>query len=658
MASELLKIKGIGPVTSDKLGKLGIFTPEELIAYTPVDYIDLDAESDLKIAENGDFVVAVLFIEYAAKPVRRGKLQLFRARGVAADGSKLKLTWYNANYVSKIVHVGAGVRVYGKLKKENGVPELINPTAEVAVEQKGRGIKPIYRLKGLIGQSVFREAVRDAIEKGYTLKSLVPEAADDMPLSEAVRTAHLPNTVAAGRKAKERIELESVIKDIVAYRLVVGKRRRELFYGENTAVIDPVIDSLPYKLTVSQKAALGGILSGLSGFDALNAMLVGDVGSGKTIVALLTAYYAVKCGYQVALMAPTEILATQHFRTFSKILLPFGVKVALLTAGLPAKEKREIASAVAAGETDILIGTHALISGSVNFKNLSLAIIDEQHRFGVAERTALIAKSGSEDTLTLSATPIPRSLRLTVFGDVEVLNIERRYVGNVTTEVVVKAGKKAMLNAIAEECLRGRQAYVVAPRIRDIEGIESSSADRLYKELSKLYAGKLTVGLLHGKMKAAEKQAVLDGFYSGKISVIVSTTVIEVGIDVPNATIMAVFDADRFGLAALHQLRGRIGRNGDKGYCYLYTEKDADEQIRLKVMTEETDGLEIAERDLQIRGAGEWLGEEQSGKGGAMLPVRMMIRAKELADKVDPEAHKEELTAYALAKQLYKISLS
>ena len=381
-------------------------------------------------------------------------------------------------------------------------------------------------------------------------------------------------------------------------------------------------------------------------------------GSGKTIVALLTAYYAVKCGYQVALMAPTEILATQHFRTFSKILLPFGVKVALLTAGLPAKEKREIASAVAAGETDILIGTHALISGSVNFKNLSLAIIDEQHRFGVAERTALIAKSGSEDTLTLSATPIPRSLRLTVFGDVEVLNIERRYVGNVTTEVVVKAGKKAMLNAIAEECLRGRQAYVVAPRIRDIEGIESSSADRLYKELSKLYAGKLTVGLLHGKMKAAEKQAVLDGFYSGKISVIVSTTVIEVGIDVPNATIMAVFDADRFGLAALHQLRGRIGRNGDKGYCYLYTEKDADEQIRLKVMTEETDGLEIAERDLQIRGAGEWLGEEQSGKGGAMLPVRMMIRAKELADKVDPEVHKEELTAYALAKQLYKISLS
>ena len=658
MASELLKIKGIGPVTAEKLGKLGIYTPEELIAYTPADYIDLDAESDLKIAENGDFVVAVLFIEYAARPVRRGKLQLFRARGVTSDGCKLKLTWYNANYVSKTVYVGAAVRVYGKLKKENGAAELINPTAETAVETKGRGIKPIYRLKGLIGQGVFREAVKDAVEKGYTLKSLVPEASDEIPLSEAARSAHLPTTVAQGRQAKERIELESVVKDIAAYRLVVGKRRRTLFYGENTSVIDAVAESLPYRLTASQKAALDGILSGLTGIDALNAMLVGDVGSGKTIVALLTAYYAVKCGYQVAVMAPTEILAAQHFRTFSGILAPFGVRVSLLTAGLAAKEKRCVVSAAASGETDIVIGTHAVISDAVTFKALSLAIIDEQHRFGVAERTALIAKSRSEDTLTLSATPIPRSLRLTVFGDVEVLNIDRRYVGNVTTEVVTKAGKKAMLNFIAEECMKGRQAYVVAPRIRDIEGIENSSAEKLYKELTKLYNGKPAVGLLHGKMKAAEKQAVLDDFYSNKISVIVSTTVIEVGIDVPNATVMAVFDADRFGLAALHQLRGRIGRKGDRGYCFLYTEKDAEEQIRLKVMTEETDGLEIAERDLAIRGAGEWLGEEQSGKGGAMLPVRMMIKARELADKVDLNAHKEELTAYALAKQLYKISLS
>ena len=657
MASELLKIKGIGPVTLEKLGKLGIFTPEELIAETPADYIDLDAESDLKAAENGDFVVAVLFIEYAAKPLRRGKLQLFRARGVARDGQKVKLTWYNANYVAKIVHVGAFVRVYGKLKKEGSVSEFINPTAELAVETKGRGIKPVYRLKGLIGQNVFREAVRDALDKGYTLKSLVPESGEELPLSAAARAAHLPRSVQEGKAARERVELESVVKGIAAYRLVVGKRRRVLFYGENTAVIDEVIDSLPYKLTQSQKEALGDILSGLGGEAALNAMLVGDVGSGKTVVALLTAYYAVKCGYQAALMAPTEILAAQHFKTFSKILSPFGVRIKLLTAALPAKEKREIIEAARTGEADIVIGTHAVISEKVAFKKLSLAIIDEQHRFGVAERTALIAKSNSEDTLTLSATPIPRSLRLTVFGDVEVLNIERRYKGNVTTSVVTKADKKKMLSFIAKECSEGRQAYVVCPRIRDVEGIESSSAERLFKELGKIYAGVLRVGLLHGRMKAAEKQAVLEEFYAGTLDVIVSTTVIEVGIDVPNATVMAVFDADRFGLAALHQLRGRIGRNGDKGYCFLYTEKE-DEQPRLKVMTEENDGLEISERDLELRGAGEWLGEEQSGKGGAMLPVRLMIKAKELADKVDLAAHREELTAYALAKELYKISLS
>ena len=508
MASELLKIKGIGPVTLEKLGKLGIFTPEELIAETPADYIDLDAESDLKAAENGDFVVAVLFIEYAAKPLRRGKLQLFRARGVARDGQKVKLTWYNANYVAKIVHVGAFVRVYGKLKKEGSVSELINPTAELAVETKGRGIKPVYRLKGLIGQNVFREAVRDALDKGYTLKSLVPESGEELPLSAAARAAHLPRSVQEGKAARERVELESVVKGIAAYRLVVGKRRRVLFYGENTAVIDEVIDSLPYKLTQSQKEALGDILSGLGGEAALNAMLVGDVGSGKTIVALLTAYYAVKCGYQAALMAPTEILAAQHFKTFSKILSPFGVRIKLLTAALPAKEKREIIEAARTGEANIVIGTHAVISEKVAFKKLSLAIIDEQHRFGVAERTALIAKSNSEDTLTLSATPIPRSLRLTVFGDVEVLNIERRYKGNVTTSVVTKADKKKMLSFIAKECSEGRQAYVVCPRIRDVEGIESSSAERLFKELGKIYAGVLRVGLLHGRMKAAEKQAV------------------------------------------------------------------------------------------------------------------------------------------------------
>ena len=656
--SELLKLKGIGPVTLEKLGKIGIYTVEDLLKKMPADYVDLDAVSDLNAAENGDFVVFGVYIEYAARPVRRGRLQLFRARGVTPSGGKLKLTWYNANYVSRSVYVGAEIKVYGKLKKEGRTAELINPAYMSAFDPTKRGIKPIYALRGALPQATFAEAVRDATAKGYVVQSLVAEEQDSFPLNEAIRLAHIPDTVENALRARERVELERVIRDVAAYRLVAGERKRTLFYGENTSVIDPVVGALPFKLTVSQKEALAAILSGMCSDKPLNAMVVGDVGSGKTVVALLAAYFAVKCGYQAALMAPTEILAQQHFRTFSNILEPFGVKVRLLTAGLKAEARRKALSAISVGAANVVIGTHAVISKGVEFKNLSLVIVDEQHRFGVAERTALLKKSGSADTLTLSATPIPRSLRLTMFGDMDVLNIERRYSGNVSTHIVTPKKRKAMLEYIGRECISGKQAYIVAPKIYDVEGIESASVQKLYKELNAMYAPALKTALLYGKMKAEEKQAVLDGFYSGEISVLVSTTVIEVGIDVPNASIMAVFDADRFGLAALHQLRGRVGRNGEAGSCFLYTEKSGDEIVRLEIMTRETDGLDIAERDLELRGAGEWLGEEQSGRGGAMIPLRLMAKARELADAVDLKAHREELLAYALAKQLYKISLS
>ena len=637
--SELLKLKGIGPVTLEKLGKIGIYTVEDLLKKMPADYVDLDAVSDLNAAENGDFVVFGVYIEYAARPVRRGRLQLFRARGVTPSGGKLKLTWYNANYVSRSVYVGAEIKVYGKLKKEGRTAELINPAYMSAFDPTKRGIKPIYALRGALPQATFAEAVRDAIAKGYIVPSLVEQ--DSFPLNEAIRLAHIPDTVENALRARERVELERVIRDVAAYRLVAGERKRTLFYGENTSVIDPVAGALPFKLTVSQKEALAAILSGMCSDKPLNAMVVGDVGSGKTVVALLAAYFAVKCGYQAALMAPTEILAQQHFRTFSNILEPFGVKVRLLTAGLKAEARRKALSAISVGAANVVIGTHAVISKGVEFKNLSLVIVDEQHRFGVAGGTAP-----------------PHKKSLTMFGDMEVLNIERRYSGNVSTHIVTPKKRKAMLEYIGRECISGKQAYIVAPKIYDVEGIESASVQKLYKELNAMYAPALKTALLYGKMKAEEKQAVLDGFYSGEISVLVSTTVIEVGIDVPNASIMAVFDADRFGLAALHQLRGRVGRNGEAGSCFLYTEKSGDEIVRLEIMTRETDGLDIAERDLELRGAGEWLGEEQSGRGGAMIPLRLMAKARELADAVDLKAHREELLAYALAKQLYKISLS
>ena len=660
--NELLGVKGVGPVTLEKLNYLGIYSRRGIVEKTPVDYIDLDAVSDLDEAEDGQFVVLVTEITSASKPFRKGKLQMYRVTGATDDGKKVKLVWYNANYVASVVCAGAKVRVYGKLRKEGRTFELINPAYEKADalgEGELRGIKPVYATRGVIPQKTFSAMVADVIAKGFDARGLADGEKGLMNLGEAFVKAHFPSSLSEAGEARERIELEKLLKDILAYRTVRRESRRAIYYEAHPAVIDKVTDALPYRLTQSQKAAVNDILERMQSDKPLNAMLVGDVGSGKTVVAMIAAYYAAASGHQAAVMAPTEILAVQHYRTFEKFLAPLGVKVVLLTGGCGASEKRVARSAVSSGYADIVIGTHAVISKGVDFRSLSLVVIDEQHRFGVAQRTALVDKGGAVDTLTLSATPIPRSLRLTVFGDVDVMSIDRRYsADNVSTAVVTPAKRKGMTDYIVEECLKGKQAYVVAPKIFDAEGIEGFAAEKLYKELCSQYGDKVTIGLLHGRMKAQEKQKVLNGFAEGKVSVLVSTTVIEVGIDVPNASLMAIFDADRFGLSTLHQLRGRIGRDGSKAYCFLYTTKSGDDIVRLETLVRERDGLEIAEKDLEMRGAGEWLGEEQSGKGGASLSLALMRKAKDIADRTDVAPYKNELTAYALARGFVKISLN
>ena len=627
--NELLGVKGVGPVTLEKLNYLGIYSRRGIVEKTPVDYIDLDAVSDLDEAEDGQFVVLVTEITSASKPFRKGKLQMYRVTGATDDGKKVKLVWYNANYVASVVCAGAKVRVYGKLRKEGRTFELINPAYEKADalgEGELRGIKPVYATRGVIPQKTFSAMVADVIAKGFDARGLADGEKGLMNLGEAFVKAHFPASLSEAKEARERIELEKLLKDILAYRTVRRESRRAIYYEAHPAVIDKVTDALPYRLTQSQKAAVNDILERMQSDNV---------------------------------MAPTEILAVQHYRTFEKFLAPLGVKIVLLTGGCGAAEKRVARSAVSSGYADIVIGTHAVISKGVDFRSLSLVVIDEQHRFGVAQRTALVDKGGAVDTLTLSATPIPRSLRLTVFGDVDVMSIDRRYsADNVSTAVVTPAKRKGMTDYIVEECLKGKQAYVVAPKIFDAEGIEGFAAEKLYKELCSQYGDKVTIGLLHGRMKAQEKQKVLNGFAEGKVSVLVSTTVIEVGIDVPNASMMAIFDADRFGLSTLHQLRGRIGRDGSKAYCFLYTTKSGDDIVRLETLVRERDGLEIAEKDLEMRGAGEWLGEEQSGKGGASLSLALMRKAKDIADRTDVAPYKNELTAYALARGFVKISLN
>ena len=391
----------------------------------------------------------------------------------------------------------------------------------------------------------------------------------------------------------------------------------------------------------------------------LSGMLCGDVGSGKTAVAVCAAYFAAMSGKQTCVIAPTEILAAQHFETFSKVLGGLGVRCALLTGSTPVKDKRAALAAVEKGEVSVAIGTHALLSDALVFNALSLAIIDEQHRFGVAQRTKLVSKGANCDILTLSATPIPRSLRLTMFGDVDIFEVERRFENdNISTFVVGEEKRKSMLAYIAKAATEnGAQACIVAPMIEDGEGIsKGEAAVELHKEFAKAFPH-VTAALLHGKQKAADKAAAVAAFREGDVQVLISTTVIEVGIDVPNASILAVFSAERFGLASLHQLRGRVGRNGAKAYCFLYTEKDG-ELVRLKTMCEERDGIKVAERDYELRGAGEWLGEKQSGKAAFSPSIAQMKLAREVSECVDiTEAIIPELREYSEKNNLNRVTL-
>lgn len=657
---ELLEVKGVGPVSLEKLRYLGIDSKRDLSLFSPAKYIDLDAVSDLNEAYDGDFCVIITDVVSVAKPFRKGKLQMFRASG-AVDGfkSKVKLVWYNANYVAKTVTLGARLRCYGKIKKEGNSVEFINPVVEYAGADGGelRGIKPIYALKGVIPQSTFASMARDCISS-FRPESVLPHIDGVMDLSEAVVCAHMPGSMAEADAGADRIAIETLVRDISSFKLIRKQSVRAMIYEDVCERVDALEASLPYTLTPSQKSAVSKIYSTMLGDHPLNAMLVGDVGSGKTVVALLAAGFAAFNGYQTAIMAPTEILAVQHYNNFVKALSPFGIKVALLTGGLSATDKKRIKSAIASGDVDIVVGTHAVISKGADFARLSLAIIDEQHRFGVAQRTSLTDKGHAVDTLTLSATPIPRSLRLTVFGDIDVLNIERRHsASNIKTAVVTPIKRKEMLDYIVEACENGKQAYVVAPKVYDVEGLECTAVEKIYKELVTKYGSRVRIGLLHGKQKAVDKQRTLTDFSEGRLDILVSTTVIEVGIDVPNASMMVIFDADRFGLATLHQLRGRIGRNGAEAYCFLYTTKSGDDVSRLSALTQESDGLKIAERDLELRGAGDWLGEVQSGRSGR-IDLRIMAKARELADYVDLDKHYAELVAYALARKYYNISLT
>lgn len=656
----LTDIKGVGEKTLQVLHKLNIFNEKDLINNLPKSYIDLSNVSPLECAVDGSFCLVDLEIIEKKQPFSRGKLKIFKASAKSGE-THINLIWYNQNYVSKKLEEGKIYTFYGKLRIRDFCFEFNNPLFE---EKNGiskfQGIQPIYYTKGLINQKTYWNIVKETL-KIYSISSIIPsflEAKHNlMSLDEAFKSAHEPQN-ASINKGKDRIVLESLVRRMAGFRLAKAQANTLQKYKFNEKFDLKDYDNiLPFFLNNSQINALKNLSEIMLSNKNLNAILCGDVGSGKTIIAMLLALFTKKNGYQSAIIAPTEILARQHYNTLLKLTERLNVQLAYLSSDTKAQEKREVLKKLASGEIDIIVGTHSLLSDKVSFCKLAFVVIDEQHRFGVAQRTCLIDKGQNAAVLTLSATPIPRSLQLIAYGDIDYFTIERRFENRTQTSIVSPQKRMDMWKYLYDECInKNGQAFIVAPQIVDSEGIERESVEELYKELKKIFPHDKIISL-HGKMNAEEKQRNIELFAENKIRVLIATTVVEVGIDVPNANFMVIMDAENFGLAALHQLRGRVGRGGEKAYCFLYTAKENDEGLMM--LTKTSNGYEIAEKDFDIRGAGDILGLSQSGTGSLQgITIKNLALAKEIVDKLDLNALKVELKGEITEFSLCDVSIT
>jgi ATP-dependent DNA helicase RecG len=650
----LTRIKGIGEKTKQKYNKLGIFTPYDLLFSLPGSYADLSQAATH--ACEGCYCKIDITVKKVRAPFRKGKLQIFRIYG-SFSGGDISAIWFNQNYVSKAIAEGDLITVFGKLSFDEGLPRFVNPLFEKKTENsRFEGIKPIYRTKGVVSQRQYAAAVKSALDLSLPFNSVIDETAEKecglMPFAQAVQQAHMPTDMLSAQAASQRIIIESVTKRLLAFRLSNKSQPKNRVYAD--VDLSDIISNAGFTLTESQKSAVENISERLKKQEPLNAMLSGDVGSGKTIVALILCAFIARNGFQSAIMAPTEILARQHYENAQRLFQGAGITVRLLTAAVKAQERRKILEEIKEGRTQVLIGTHSLISADVEFRQLAFCVMDEQHRFGVGQRTALIDKNMC-DTLTMTATPIPRSLRLALFGNIEFFELQRRYGGNVTTYVVSKEKRQAMLAFAAKECRAGKKTFIVAPRIEDSEGMDMHSVESLFKELTEGEFCGTNIGLLHGKQKEGQKQEIIELFRQNKLSALVATSVIEVGIDIPDASIMLIMDADRFGLASLHQLRGRIGRDGSEASCFLYAEKPGE---RLEFLKGCSDGMKIAEYDFALRGGGEFFGVKQSGQDMHGVTAENIRKAKSIADRLDLNKLDKQLRGEIERHRLDEVSLT
>lgn len=621
LATSLSIIKGVGPKTGEQFALAGLHTVGDLINFLPRKHEDFSVVTPIAQIRPGNVSVRGRFFDVTTRQVRRG---MSVTQATLDDGTaKVSVVWFNQGYRDTQLKKGGEWLVSGEFGLQRQRYQIVNPSVEQVKDMPvsgGRIVSVYPGIRGLKSQLVrkilleLRPAIMGLPE---TLPPEVVTREKLMSRAEAMLAMHFPDSFEQLSAGRDRLGFEEIFALMVASQL--NKQDNAALESHsiafNASDAKGFVERLPFTLTNAQRIAAWESIQNLERGEPMNRLLQGDVGSGKTVVAGLVAYIASRAGYQTAFMAPTELLATQHAATLAQMLEPFDVQVGLLTGSLKQTRRKPLLEAIASGGCDIVIGTHALFQNTVTFKQLGFVVIDEQHRFGVEQRQKLLAKSHKmPHLLAMTATPIPRSLQLTVYGelDISILGEKPAERKDIKTAIISPNTRDPMYEHVERELLAGRQAYVICPRI-EVGDDEQASVQAEVKRLKRSIFRDKAIGMLHGKLSADEKESVMRSFASGDVDILVSTTVVEVGVDVPNATIIIIEGADRFGLAQLHQLRGRVGRSHIQSYCYLVPGTSAKPSARLKELEKSNDGFYLAERDLELRGPGEIYGRAQSG---------------------------------------------
>ena len=652
----LTEVKGIGPARLKALADAGITTVREMVMYLPKEYRDMLEATPLSEVRPGEMYACR--VKVAGDVTEQRAKRLLITKVYVTDGTEtLQAVWYNQPWLKKQMPRGREMLLYGKVEIKRGVTQLVSPVIES--EEK---IVPVYKPIPGLQQKTFRQLMETALSvcEGQWPDDLPSDLKRKYGLCErnfAIRNAHFPDSMEALEASRRRIAFE----ELLLYQVALSIFRAGVKTGAQIDIDDSDADtywnSLGFPPTSAQKRVLDEIIADMRSPRAMARLVQGDVGCGKTAIAFGAMLMAVKGGYQAALMAPTEVLAQQHYESAAKLFGEMGIEVGILTGSMGVKAHREAHEAIASGKWRVIIGTHALITDKVEYENLGLVVTDEQHRFGVRQRSMLGEKGNSPNVLVMSATPIPRTLSLILYGDLDISIVDELPPGRtpVRTRIVPADKRDDMYGFIRTEVGKGRQIYVVCPLVEESEAVDAISAEQVYAELTEKKLTDLRIALVHGRQKPAEKDATLEAFRAGEYDVLVSTTVIEVGVNVPNATVMIIENAERFGLAQLHQLRGRVGRGSHESWCFLMAEPNE----RLRMLTKTNDGFKIAQKDMELRGPGELFGYRQSGSLdaglGAMAGDTAMLKIThdEARDILrDPETETAQ-TIMRLARETY-----